>query len=291
MHTYQSEYGVLKSVLLKHVKDAFRSQDYIDRHWQDLNYLSRPDFSRAMEEYEQFVQVFIDHNIEVDFLPFEESTGIDSIYVRDASIITNKGAIICNMGKAQRITEPKEEMSYYLRSGIAIAGSYLNPATIEGGDVAWINDKLMAVAEGYRTNAEGIALLKDLTAETCNEVLVMDSPHYKGPSDVFHLMSVLSPVDHNLAVVYSPLMTVPFRNRLIDLGISFVEVPDNEFESLGCNVLALAPRLCLMVEGNPVTKQRLEESGVEVIEFKGDEICLKGSGGPTCLTRPLLRET
>jgi N-dimethylarginine dimethylaminohydrolase len=114
-------------------------------------------------------------------------------------------------------------------------------------------------------------------------------PHWKGPDDVFHLMSVISPIDKDLAVVYSKLLPVPFRQELIDRGIKFIEVPDSEFETMGCNILAVAPRKCLMLEGNETTKNKLINENVEVIEFKGDEICRKGAGGPTCLTRPLLR--
>ena len=288
--TAQSEVGKIKKLLLKHAKDAFRSQDFIETHWRQLNYLAPPDFSKAVAEYDRFVQILEDRNIALEFLPFAEDTGLDSIYVRDASIVTDAGAIICNMGKTQRETEPQHAMKHYLAEGISILGSCLGKPTIEGGDVAWLNEHTLAVAEGYRTNAEGIDLLKRLVVDTNTEVLVMAAPHYKGPEDVFHLMSVLSPVDRDLAVVYSPLMTVPFRNKLLDLGMRFVEVPDEEFESMGCNVLALAPGVCLMVEGNPLTRSRLETAGVEVIEYAGLEISLKGNGGPTCLTRPLLRE-
>lgn len=287
--TAQSEVGTIRKVLLKHARDAFRDQEYIDAHWQELNYLERPDFNKAVDEYDKFVEIFKDQNIEVEFLPFSEETGMDSIYVRDASIVTDSGAIMCNMGKSQRLTEPQQQMNYYLSAGASLLGSYNPPATIEGGDVAWLKEDVLSVAEGYRTNAAGISLLKKLVGESVY-LLVMDSPHYKGPNDVFHLMSVLSPVDYNLAVVYSPLMTVPFRNRLFELGFNFVEVPDEEFESLGCNVLTLAPRVCLITEGNPITRSRLEAAGAEVIEFSGNEISLKGSGGPTCLTRPLFRD-
>jgi N-dimethylarginine dimethylaminohydrolase len=121
-------------------------------------------------------------------------------------------------------------------------------------------------------------------------VWVADMPHYKGPSDVFHLMSVFSPVDKNLAVVYSPLMPITFREGLLARGYTLVEVPDHEWDSMGCNVLALAPRMCLIVEGNPVTRHRLEQHGCTVQEYVGTEISVKGGGGPTCLTRPLLRE-
>jgi N-dimethylarginine dimethylaminohydrolase len=288
--SYQSEYGELKSLLLKHPRNSFLSEKYLEENWQGLNYLSKPDLNKAIEEYEKFIEIFTSNGVNIKFLDSSESAGMDSIYVRDASISTNDGMLICNMGKEQRAAEPKMQLEHYLRSGQSILGSLEGTATIEGGDVTWLSDKVLAVARGYRTNDEGIDQLKHLVTNMVEEVIIMDSPHYKGPSDVFHLMSVLSPIDKNLAVVYSPLMTVPFRDRLIRMGIKFVEVPDEEFDSLGSNVLAIAPRVCVMVKGNPVTKARLEKAGAQVIEFEGTEICLKGSGGPTCLTRPLERQ-
>ncbi|HEX4374510.1 MAG TPA: arginine deiminase family protein, partial [Puia sp.] len=142
----------------------------------------------------------------------------------------------------------------------------------------------------YRTNEEGIRQLKTLLNPIGVEVVVAELPHYKGPNDVFHLMSILSPVDKNFAVVYSPLMPIAFRNLLLKKGYELIEVPDDEFELMGCNVLALAPRICLMVAGNPKTKLLLEKAGCEVIEYFGNEISVKGGGGPTCLTRPIVRD-
>ena len=287
--TFQSDVGELKSVLLKHPQVAFRDEEYLSNNWQELNYLAKPDYHKAIEEYEQFIEIFTSRDIETFFLTGQESTGLDSVYVRDASITTNNGLILCAMGKQQRQQEPKQQLQFYLEGNMQVLGSIQGPATLEGGDVAWISDSVLAVARGYRTNQEGIEQLRALVRHSVEEVVVMDSPHYKGPEDVFHLMSVLSPVDKDLAVVYSPLMTVPFREFLLNRGINLVEVPDNEFASLGSNVLALAPRVCVMVSGNPVTKARLEAAGAEVIEFSGTEICFKGSGGPTCLTRSLVR--
>ena len=148
--------------------------------------------------------------------------------------------------------------------------------------------KTVAVGRGYRTNEAGIAQLRGLLGGGI-EVVVVPLPHYRGPADVFHLMSILSPVAEDLAVVYSPLMPVPFREWLVDRGLRFVEVPDAEFESMGTNVLAVGPRRVVMLSGNPVTRARLEAEGVEVWTYDGSEISLKGGGGPTCLTRPLAR--
>ncbi|MEO5717820.1 MAG: arginine deiminase family protein, partial [Chthoniobacterales bacterium] len=151
------------------------------------------------------------------------------------------------------------------------------------------DQRTLAVGRGYRTNDSGIAQLRDLLGDTIDELIIVALPHWRGVSDVFHLMSILSPVDRDLAVVYSPLMPVPFREQLLERGMSLVEVPDEEFESMGANVLALGQRQCLMVAGNPVTRARLEAAGAAVLEYEGSEVSRKGGGGPTCLTRPLAR--
>jgi N-dimethylarginine dimethylaminohydrolase len=154
--------------------------------------------------------------------------------------------------------------------------------------VVWIDEKTMIVGRGYRTNAEGIRQVRALLGADI-EVVDVPLPHWRGPGDVMHLMSLLSPVDHDLAVVYSRLLPVPFREWLLARGFSLVEVPDEEFDTMGTNVLALSPRQCVMLAGNPRTRAALERAGCEVLEYRGDEISLKGAGGPTCLTRPLAR--
>ena len=284
----QSEFSQLKSVLLKHVSEAYRNDLQIKKQSQSLNYFDEPDLSKANEEYEAFIDLLQSFDVELKFLPGNNETSLDSIYVRDASIATNKGMIICNMGKPQRATETEFHNKYFQSSDIPVKGVIESPGPIEGGDVAWIDETPLAVGRGYRTNDAGIDQLKYLLQDEA-EVLVYHLPHYKGPADVFHLMSVYSPVDKDLAVVYSPLMPVPMREELLKRSIELVEVPDEEFESIGCNVLAVAPRECIVVKGNPVTKSRLEAAGANVHVYDGDEISKKGNGGPTCLTRPLVR--
>ncbi|UCF84143.1 MAG: hypothetical protein JSV50_00435 [Desulfobacteraceae bacterium] len=286
---YQSDVGPIKSLVLKHPKDAFVNDATIDRQWQRLNYLSRPDLVRAMDEYDQFVNLLKKFDIELHFLPRDENIGLDSIYTRDASIVCNKGIILCNMGKAQRSTEPAAQEAAFRDIGIPIHGAIYENGCVEGGDVVWIDDRTLAIAHGYRTNGEGIRKLRDLLGDCINELIVVPLPHWRGPNDVFHLMSIISPIDHDLALVYSPLMPVPFRETLLSRDIELVEVPESEFITMGCNVLAVGPRKCVMLSGNPETRARLEGAGVEVHEFKGQEICIKGGGGPTCLTRPIVR--
>jgi len=288
-YTCQSETGKLISVFIKTAKDAFVSEQNIAEQWEELNYLSRPDFRAALAEYDRFESVVGKDDVLIHYLPEDDSVMMDSIYCRDAAIATDHGMVICNMGKPGRVDEPEAEQRAFAAQGIPILGEIKSPGTVEGGDVAWIDEKTLAVGHGYRTNLEGIRQLTALLEPYGVEVIKADLPHYKGPGDVFHLMSILSPVDQNLAVVYSPLMPIAFRNLLLDRGYSLIEVPDSEFESMGCNVLALAPRDCLMVEGNPTTKAALEAAGCRVTTYLGSEISVKGGGGPTCLTRPYLR--
>ena len=287
--TCHSEIGKLYSLFIKRSKDAFIDDDHITQQWKALNYLSKPGFDAALTEYDAFEKILQTHCDDLFYLPADDSVTMDSIYCRDAAIATDKGMIICNMGKPARAPEPAAEEKAFIKNNISILGSITSPGTVEGGDVAWLDEQTLAVGHTYRTNMEGIRQLKALLEPIGVQVVVAELPHYKGPSDVFHLMSVLSPVDNDLAVVYSPLMPIAFRNQLLERNYTLIEVPDEEFETMGCNVLALAPRKCLMVAGNNKTKALLEAAGCEVITYTGEEISVKGGGGPTCLTRPVWR--
>lgn len=287
--TCHSEYLKLVSVCMKPVKESFISKNKLEREWRDLNYLSLPDLKNSIKEYKFFENNLMSHGINIEHFPLKDTLSIDSVYCRDASIATDFGMIICNMGKAERALEPKSHKQFYVEKKIDILGEIRTPGTIEGGDVAWLDKKTLAVGHTYRTNQEGIKQLKALLEPKGVSVIVAELPHYKGRQDVFHLMSILSPVDKNLAVVYSPLMPIKFRDELLQRGYELIEVPDQEFESMGCNVLALAPRHCMMVEGNYITQKKLEAAGCIVETFKGNNISIKGGGGPTCLTRPLFR--
>ncbi len=287
--THHSEYLKLSSVFIKPVENSFVSNEVINDQWFDLNYLSKPDFEMAINEYEIFENCLNNEAIKLNYFPLDKAVKIDSIYCRDASFATNFGIIICNMGKADRKNEPKSQKEFYLENNMSILGEIESPGTLEGGDVAWIDEKTLAVGHTYRTNEEGIKQLKRLLEPKGIEIIIVELPHYKGKSDVFHLMSIFSPIDKDLAVVYSPLMPIKFRNELLNRGYSFVEVPDEEFESMACNVLAIAPKKCVMVKGNPRTQNELLKAGCTVRTYKGKNISLKGGGGPTCLTRPILR--
>lgn len=287
--THHSEYGKIKSIYLKHPTAAWKSQSAIADQWQQHHYLAEPDYEGALKEYEAFEKAINGMGAAVSYFEADDLSSMDSVYCRDASITTDFGVILCTMGKSDRSNEPAACLASYRNNDVPILGQIEAPGTVEGGDVAWIDEKTLAVGRTYRTNESGISQLKALLNPHGVEVKVAELPHYKGPSDVFHLMSILSPVDKDLAVVYSPLMPITFREYLLKKGYQLVEVPDEEFESMGCNVLALSPRECLMVDGNPITKQRLEAAGAKVQTYKGAEISVKGGGGPTCLTRPFLR--
>jgi len=287
--TRHSEYLKLASVYLKSAKNSFLSEEELSEDWETLQYLSKPNFKKSLEEYAAFQTFFREKNISTCFFPINKKTKIDSIYCRDASIATDFGIIICNMGKQGRIHEPYAQLEAYKMNNVNILGEIKFPGTLEGGDVAWLDQNTLAVGHTYRTNEEGISQLKGLLQPQGIEIIVVELPHYKGKNDVFHLMSILSPVDKNLAVVYSPLMPIKFRNELLERGFQLVEVPEQEFDSMGCNVLAVAPRDCLMVAGNPITRKLLEDAGASVHIYEGNEISVKGGGGPTCLTRPIDR--
>jgi N-dimethylarginine dimethylaminohydrolase len=284
-----AEFGRLTRVLLKHPREAFRSDEAIGAEWKALGFGAAPSLPRAIDEYDAFVEVLGNASVQIDLLPASEHTNLDSIYVRDASMVCSRGVILCRMGKRPRAAEPAAQKAAYRSLGIPVVGEIIEPACLEGGDVVWLDDHTIAVGHGYRTDDEGILQLRALLGDSIDELIVVPLPHWRGPGDVLHLMSLISPVDRDLVVVYSPLLPVAFRQRLVAHGCELIEVPADEFERMGTNVLALGPRDCLMVTGNPQTRRALERAGARVREYTGDEISVKGAGGPTCLTRPLAR--
>ena len=281
--------GEIKRVLVKHPKDAYQDQFKIDGESKKLNYLGKPDYKKSKKDYEQLIDFFNTNNIEIHYLPIDEYTSIDSIYTHDPCIISNSGVILSNMGKSDRQTEPEAIASYFNSINVPILGQIKSPGTLEGGDVVWIDERTIAVGEGYRTNAEGIHQFKSLLKNDVDKVITVPLPHWTGPADCLHLMSNVSPIDHDLYLVYSRLLPVSFREYLLGRGIKLIEVPDREYDSMGCNVLAIAPRKVIMINKNPITQKRLEAENVEVHTYDGSEISIKGSGGPTCLTRPFMR--
>jgi N-dimethylarginine dimethylaminohydrolase len=278
----------LARVVVKHARDAFRDRARVDAEWRALHFTAAPDLARAIDECDRWLALLSSSGADVLSLPASDDVTMDSIYARDASVVTPNGMLLCRMGKAARATEPDAQARAFRAWGIPIVGAIDEPGRLEGGDVVWLDARTVAVGRGYRTNQDGIRQLRACVGPGV-DVIEVPLPHWRGPSDVFHLMSIVSPVDRDLAVVYAPLLPIPFRETLLDRGYTLVDVPDEEFESMGANVLAIAPRRCLALNGNPETRRRLERAGAEVFVYDGVEISLKGGGGPTCLTRPIER--
>jgi arginine deiminase len=283
----QSMYAPIRRMVLKHPRQAFISQTNLEAQWQSLFYFDCPNFENSLAEYEKFAGIL--EQFEIHYAPVDESTSLDSIYTHDPLVISNRGAVLCNMGKAARAPEPVAAEKYLAEMGVPVLGKITGDGKLEGGDVLWVGERTLAVGQGFRTNAEGLRQLYELLDDAVDEIMPVPLPYWTGPQDCLHLLSFISIVDEDLAVVYSRLMPVPFREWLVERGFQFVEVPDEEYDSLGCNVLAVAPRKCVMLAGNPITKKRLEEAGAQVWTYEGNDISFKGTGGPTCLTRPIWR--
>lgn len=283
-----NNWGQLKQVAVRDVGAAFVSDMKIDAEWQALNFHSRPNLANAWAEFAAVEKILAATGAKVIRLPADDGLTLDSLYTHDALIVTPRGLVRPHMGKPARRREPVINGAHLEKLGLPVIGEIVAPGKIEGGDLVWIDRHTLLAGIGYRTNREGVRQLGILAGADVN-ILAFDMPHYKGRSDVFHLMSCLSPLDKDLAVVYLPLMAARLVEFLEECHIAFVEVPEIEFDTMGCNVLALGPRHAMMVDGNPETCRRMLAAGVKVEVIKGTDICRKGEGGPTCLTRPLVR--
>jgi len=285
-----SNVSTLKTVLLKDPKAAFKSQKTIDLQWQNLNFIERPDFKKSIIQYEKFVDILNDNHVQILFIPEDDETSLDSIYTHDPMFMTPNGAVIGNMGKKQRKPETAMMKKYLYETGIPILGEINNGGTLEGGDAIWINDKIAAVGLTYRTNNEGVNQLRKILSSISVELICVDLPHWNGSMDVLHLMSLISPLKEDLFLIYEKLLPVGFLKLLNNLDIKTISIADEDYDTLGCNVLPLSTTKCLITKGNDRTTKIIEQNGIEVIEFQASEICYKGSGGPTCLTRPIYRD-
>jgi N-dimethylarginine dimethylaminohydrolase len=285
----QSMVAPLRRVIVKRPEDAFRNAEQIDKQWRNLAYVRPPELDRSSSDHARFVDLMAEGGADVLYLPADERTGLDSLYTHDPVLITDRGAIILQMGKSARRGEGLAFSDALGSWNVPILGLIDGEATAEAGDMVWLDHETLLVGRGFRTNAAGIAKLSDMLGPLNVEVIPVELPYWNGPQDVLHLMSFISLLDANLAVVYRRILPVPLFELLCARGIELVDVPEEEYCSLACNVLAISPRNVIMVSGNPVTRSRLESAGCSVSEFDGGEICIPGAGGPTCLTRPLLR--
>jgi len=255
--------------------------------WKAYGWRAEPDFTRMEEEHEAFRALLEDAGAEVVVAATPHVLDPDAIYVYDPAIVSAQGGVLLRPGKEGRRGEVEVLAADLVEAGIPVAARLEAPAMAEGGDTLWLDERTLLVGRGYRTNDEGIRQLREALPGV--EIVPFDLPHVRGAGEVLHLLSLLSPLDDDLAVAYPPLMPVRLVELLAERGIQLVEVPEEEFETMGPNVLALAPRVALALEGNGETRRRMERAGVDVRVYRGDEISRKGDGGPTCLTRPLLR--
>jgi N-dimethylarginine dimethylaminohydrolase len=277
--------GRLRRVLVKRPDAGFAVEDYEKWH-----YSGPLDLDEAQREHDAFTEILRGEGAEVLYHPEPQPDRADSIFTYDPAIVTNEGAVILKMGKALRRGEEPPMARRLEDVGVPILYSVDGDATIEGGDTLWLDEETLMVGQGFRTNAEGLRQMKEAVEPLGINVISVDLPYFYGPEACLHLMSLISLVDHDLAVIYSPLIPVPLWKIMRERGTEFIEVSEEEFNTMGTNVLALEPRKCLMLENTPVTRRGLEEAGCEVLTYKGVEISLKTEGGPTCLTRPILRE-
>ena len=280
----QSMVDPLRRVLVRRPDEVFGNAD--PERW---HYTARPDLAGARAEHDALVETLRSYGCEVLFHDTPLPEHADAIFTHDPVIITDEGSSVLRMGKAPRRGEEAAIAAVLEKLGVPVLATLEDEATAEGGDLLWLDHDTLAVGRGYRTNAEGFRQLTAALRPLGVETVEVQLPHAGGPAACLHLMSLISMLDHDLAVVYLSLLPVPFIELLHDRGIKLVEVPDDEYPTMGPNVLAVAPRRCLMIEGNPMTRARLENAGCEVLTYRGRELSLKAEGGATCLTRPILR--
>ncbi len=257
--------------------------------WGPFGYETAINQEETEREHASFVNRLSAHGIAVIETGPDPDGELDAIFAFDPSIITDAGAVLLRPGKALRRNEVGFAEQTYFELDIPILGRITEPGTVEGGDTMWLDEQTLAVGRGYRTNAEGIRQLTEILGGIGVTVLPFDLPHFHGPAECLHLLSLISPVAERLAVVHPPLMAVSFIEELRTRGWHLIDIPEQEFDSQATNVLALAPGKLLALAGNPITRKRLELAGCEVETYEGAEISLNRFGGPTCLTRPILR--
>ena len=283
----QNMVAPLRRVLMKRPGAAMANAD------PDVWHYAGPlSLDQLRSDHDRFVEIIKAAGAEIVFLGDEADASADAVFTHDPSLVTDEGAIILRMGKKVRRPEPECHRACFEQLGIPILGAIEEPGTVEAGDCVWLNQQTLAVGVGFRTNESGVGQLIKLLEPLSVTVLLFDLPVGNGPDSCLHLMSVISMLDEDLALVHWPLMPVRLRRLLEDQKIEPISAPADEYDvsgSISVNALALGPRQIAMVEGSPKTIDLLRQSGCDVATFPGSELCLKAEGGPTCLTRPILR--
>jgi N-dimethylarginine dimethylaminohydrolase len=257
--------------------------------WRELGFHHAPDFEAAQSQHAVLTRELQAAGAEIAELPSADSLSLDAVYTHDASLATDFGLILMRPGKANRVAEAQSHGAFCESLRIPILGAITPPGTTEAGDVVWLDAKTLLIGHGYRTNAAGIAQMRALLAAKGVEIISAPLPHGQGPSECLHLMSLISLLDDRTALVDLPWLAVETVELLTSRGFAFIEIDCSERDTLACNVLALSGNRLLAIEENYKTNDRLRRAGFDVHTFPGSEICINGSGGPTCLTRPLLR--
>jgi len=276
--------AALKKVLVKRPDASFAVKNPVKWH-----YLSRPILEESQREHDNFVKLMEAEGVEVFYHDADLGELADAIFVHDPVLITKQGALILRMGKDLRRGEEEAIEKKLHELGIPTYAKLQSPATAEGGDLLWLDENSLAVGQGFRTNREGFYQLKSFLEPLGVELIAVDLPYGDGVDACLHLQSLISLVDHKKAVVYRSLLPVSFVQLLEKRGYEFLDVPEEEFMSMGPNILAISPGVVLTIEGNPIIKKKMEDAGIRVLTYRGNEISLKAEGGATCLTRPLLR--
>ncbi|NBU63515.1 MAG: amidinotransferase [Chloroflexia bacterium] len=287
MRTYgaQNMVSQLRKVMLRTPDAAFYHADPLRWH-----YTTRPNQSEALAEHAALCDTLRKAGVEVIMHDAPLADHADAIFCFDPAIVTDYGAILLQMGKSLRVGEEAAIGASMQKNGIPILGTLNGDARAEGGDMIWLDNQTLAVGLGFRTNAAAVSQLKAMLEPKGVTVLAYDLPYYTGPEACLHLLSFISMVDHDMAVVHLPLMPTGFYQELKRRNMKLIEIPASEYDSMATNVLAIAPKVCLMLDCNPITARLLADAGCEVQTYRGNEISLKAEGGPTCLTRPLLRD-
>jgi len=261
--------------------------------WRDLGFQHAPDFPAARRQHEILCRLLSEAGAEVLSLPAAESLTLDAVYAHDASLATDHGLILMNPGKKNRAAEARAQANFCGELGIPALGEIGLPGTSESGDMVWLDSRTLLVGDGYRTNKAGIEQIRSLLSsqDSANNVEVLSAPlpYGAGPSSCLHLMSLMSMLDERTILVDLPWLAVETVELLKGRGFRLLEIEYSERDALACNVLALGNRRLVAIEENVKTNHRMRDAGFDVRTFPGSEICINGAGGPTCLTRPLLR--
>ncbi len=278
--------GRLRRVLVRRPDEAMAAADAAVWHYTGVI-----DLEQARTAHDTLADALRAWDVEVLYHDEHLPEHADSVFVFDPALVTDEGTLMLNMGKTLRRGEEAALARSLEGHGVPVFGRIEGDGRVEGGDTMWLDHDTLAVGRGFRTNPEGVRQLRRLLAPLGAKVLDYDLPYFAGPDACLHLLSLISPIDVDLAVAYAPLMPAAFWAELRRREVRLLEVPEQEFlYTQATNVLAVAPRRCIMLAGSPVTQRLLEEAGCEVVTFPGEPLSFKAEGGPTCLTRPVLRD-